>query len=427
MNELQSTNPSEGLSGSTMDRKKKSDEQQLQFQFCEVCKLNHNQGRRHIYFPNHKTSLRLLLARFQSRLSGVRFFLRTPTPVLPEHAQTSRLWCVFCDCDVVELGSPFACGNAIEHLASGEHCRRVKRFIGKYGGGMDRLDLFRISEADFDKWEKKCKSLKTVAAKSGSVGPVIGPLNNIHNELNPDNVNSFLKNNVSSLNFSVTNDVVPLQRYTNERDQISCSELSSMSEIGSSSCSLVDAQVGDIPVLKVSKGCMIDQRSFNSLHRECPSYGPYCNGSQVPPGISIAIGESKTQGTDGNVHTGAPPPWFDVSQGNQLDSTRRPEPGNLISPKIGKSSRLNPKRVGAAWAERRKLELELEKRGEPLTNTFNANWLPNFGRVWQAGTRKESRKEFQMENTLSYKEDVESENRMPLQPYISKKMRRDTS
>lgn len=109
MNELQSRNPSDALSGSTMDRKeRKTDEQQQQFQLCEVCKLNHNQGRRHIYFPNHKTSLRLLLARFQSKLSGVRLFLRTPTPLRPEGAHTSRFWCVFCDCDVVELGNPFA-------------------------------------------------------------------------------------------------------------------------------------------------------------------------------------------------------------------------------------------------------------------------------------------------------------------------------
>ncbi|KZV34778.1 TITAN-like protein [Dorcoceras hygrometricum] len=411
-------------------KKKKMDEQ---FQFCEVCKLNHNQGRRHIYFPNHKASLRVLLTRFQSKVSGVRSFLRTPTPLRPEHADSSRMWCIFCGCDVLELGSPFECGNAIEHLASGEHCRRVKRFLEKYGGGMDRVALFRISEADFNKWEKKCQSLKTVAAKSESVGPVIGPLNNIHNELNPGNVNSFRKNNVNSLNFSFTNDVAPLQRYTNERDQISHSELSSMSEIGSSSSLLVDAQVGDKPVLKVSKGWMVDQHSFNSLNRECSSYGLFCNGSS-PQGISMAIGQSKAQAfltqiphiphevTEGNVHTGAPPPWFDVSQGNQLSSTQRPELNNLKSPKIRKPSRLNPKRVGAAWAERRKLELELEKRGEPLTNTFNADWLPNFGRVWQSGTRKESRKEFLMEHTLSNKEDVKSEKCMSLQPYISKKM-----
>lgn len=42
-------------------------------------------------------------------------------------------------------------GKAIEHLASGEHWKRVKGFMWKYGGGMDRVDLFRIAEGDFAK------------------------------------------------------------------------------------------------------------------------------------------------------------------------------------------------------------------------------------------------------------------------------------
>lgn len=42
-------------------------------------------------------------------------------------------------------------GNAIEHLASGEHWKRVKTYIWKYGGDMDRVDLFCVSEVDFAK------------------------------------------------------------------------------------------------------------------------------------------------------------------------------------------------------------------------------------------------------------------------------------
>lgn len=41
--------------------------------------------------------------------------------------------------------------NAVGHLASEEHWKRVKGFMWKYGGGMDRVDLFRITEADFAK------------------------------------------------------------------------------------------------------------------------------------------------------------------------------------------------------------------------------------------------------------------------------------
>ncbi|KAH6786900.1 hypothetical protein C2S52_006452, partial [Perilla frutescens var. hirtella] len=41
--------------------------------------------------------------------------------------------------------------NAVEHLASEEHWKRVKGFLWKYGGGIDRVDLFRIVEADYAK------------------------------------------------------------------------------------------------------------------------------------------------------------------------------------------------------------------------------------------------------------------------------------
>ncbi|KAL2553527.1 putative LRR receptor-like serine/threonine-protein kinase [Forsythia ovata] len=96
---------------------------------------------------------------------------------------------------------------------------------------------------------------------------------------------------------------------------------------------------------------------------------------------------------------------------------------NEESSSQGRSSKLNPKRVGAAWAERRKKELELEKKGELVTNNFDANWLPNFGSVWQSGTRKESRKDFHMENKTSLKVESQSEKPISLQPYISKRMR----
>lgn len=127
---------------------------------------------------------------------------------------------------------------------------------------------------------------------------------------------------------------------------------------------------------------------------------------------------------EGNVHTGAPPPWFDPTKVDidpDIDPARKPEPREPASSRVGKS-KLNPKRVGAAWAERRKIELEMERRGERVNNSFDANWLPNFGRVWQAGTRKDSRKEFQVENKATQEADNQSEDLMPVQPYISKRM-----
>lgn len=41
--------------------------------------------------------------------------------------------------------------NAIRHLAGADHMKKVKGFLWKYGGGMDKVDTFRITEADFAK------------------------------------------------------------------------------------------------------------------------------------------------------------------------------------------------------------------------------------------------------------------------------------
>ena len=38
--------------------------------------------------------------------------------------------------------------NAIKHLASADHLKNLKHFLWKYGGDMERLNNYRILEAD---------------------------------------------------------------------------------------------------------------------------------------------------------------------------------------------------------------------------------------------------------------------------------------
>lgn len=45
----------------------------------------------------------------------------------------------------------FSSENSIKHLAGAEHLNNVREFLRKYGGGMDRVDSFRVSESDLDK------------------------------------------------------------------------------------------------------------------------------------------------------------------------------------------------------------------------------------------------------------------------------------
>lgn len=105
---------------------------------------------------------------------------------------------------------------------------------------------------------------------------------------------------------------------------------------------------------------------------------------------------------EGNVHSGAPPPWLQTDDGKiSTENTAFHQSGVPLSrSKVRRLQKLrNPKRVGAAWADKRRAELEREKAGNCIQrgDKGDKGWLPSFGRVWQSGSRTETRKEFEAE------------------------------
>ncbi|XWS60264.1 hypothetical protein CRYUN_Cryun07bG0021500 [Craigia yunnanensis] len=431
--------------------KKEEKKKKSEFEFCKVCKLNHNQGPRHKYFPNHKNSISAFLSRSQNKIKEIRFFLKNPTILRPKHADRNRFWCVFCDIDVDELDSSFACENAINHLAGTGHLKNLKHFLWQYGGKMDCLETYRILETDLTKWEKKCKSLKTEAMAApgeGSCGVVYGTSNDIHNNVDFEKINNLEQNTINTLKSSYSNVVMPLQYNTIEY-QISNSRCPKVANFDSnlhevnfslpaSACS--NTSLWNSNDLKANSS---SQQNLLYKNRICSGNAYFSNVGvcQVYQSGSTANGESSSWGlrsltqvasmstvdTGGNVHSGAPPPWLEAADQTLLnDQVKPPLSSFLSSNKSQKSHKLNPKRVGAAWAEKRKMELEKEKRGEIVKSDFDANWLPSFGRVWQSGSRKESRKEFEIEKQKFLKVESHSEMPIKIQPYISKRMRKDS-
>ncbi|KAJ4913108.1 TITAN-like protein [Raphanus sativus] len=367
------------------EKKKKKNE----FEFCKVCRFHHDHGPRHKYFPRHKELLSAFLNRFRSKIADVRFFLKNPSFLRPQEESQNRVWCVFCDEDIVELGSSFACSKAINHFASSEHHKNVKQFLWKHGPSMDCVDDFKISDADLAKWVRKCTALGNRDASSCK-GQLSGTSSDILNNLEFERTEQPL-----------------LYNNTNE---------------------------------------------YQISHSGVTHYGSHLNvdASHLPPGVIGMTSSSSSHSSDsiGNVHSGAPPPWLNPNAGssysgqlNQTDMTGVQE--NMPA----KTSKLNPHRVGAAWAERRKIEMEMEKRGlASSSSNTDADWLPNFGRVWQSGTRKDSRKEFEKEKrklvvkTVSRSTEseerklvktesvsMESEEPVQIQPYVSKRARREKS
>ncbi|XP_022001578.1 TITAN-like protein isoform X2 [Helianthus annuus] len=422
--EPQNPNPSTGTPESHSNPKPKR--KNTEFEFCKVCKLNHNQGRRHNFFPNHVKSLSSFLSRFQTKISDVRFFLKNPSLLPPDLASRNKFWCVFCDSDVTEHDSAFTCENGIRHLASADHLRNLKSFMWKYGGGMDQIDRFRFTEADLAKYEKKCISLTSGSGSEQSHGPLIGPSNDIHNERKFDYVDNFDRTRIISHNSSYQNNVLPLQDYTNEKYQVSHSDLSGHVATSTSSYdnqSLSSASNANFANNLRGVSGLTEGYHHNGLGKTCQVYAEKreSNGNGSSAGLQQLTQISSTfyEPNAGNVHSGAPPPWFSATNGIHLDAIKTK---NKTKTKTVKS-KLNPKRVGAAWAEKRKLEMEMEKRGALPVNTFDASWLPNFGRVWQSGSRKDSRKEFEVEAKKPIKDESQNaDSSMQLQPYISKRM-----
>ncbi|XP_023000902.1 TITAN-like protein [Cucurbita maxima] len=434
-------------------RKMKKKEKKSAYEYCLVCKLNHDQGQRHKYFPNHKKSLSAFLSRFEIKLSDVRFFLNTPFPLTPEYASHNRFWCIFCNVEVDENDSSFACSNAIKHLASADHLKNLKHFLWKYGGDMERLNNYRILEADEAKWEKKCK-VQSIAATS-SLGPANDihnqPANDIHNQVQYGKFDNFGNNNIHSVESSSSISVLPLHSYTNEY-QVSNSSYSGSSDVSNlvslphnttsslhaGSCS--GAHVWSPKNLPLNE----DNKHYHlNSGRTCTANGHFSGQgmSRMHQSERTLNEESHTEGfqtltrisnivsgdSGGNVQSGMLPPWLENHEDSGFKVQIRPVVGGGVSSlnESAKSKKLNPKRVGAAWAEKRKLEMEMKKRGEIVQSYHDENWLPNFGRVWQSGSRKESRKEFEKEKSKFLMVENPPEPNVNIQPYISKRMRRD--
>ncbi|XP_021775880.1 TITAN-like protein [Chenopodium quinoa] len=418
--------------------KKKVDDKPSEYEFCKLCRINHNQGRRHNFFPRHTNSLSSLFTRFHQKLSIVKSSLRNPSFVLSSSDSPDHLWCIFCDSDIVESDSAFVCGNLIEHLASEDHLKNLKHFLWKYGGGMNKVDSFRITEDELAEWKKRCAVLKKDAPPSRSSH---GQSNDI--QTNYEIINTSNINNIPFLESRLSKDVMPLQYATNENYQVYHSDISQAGEVSSSAHDLAShtTWTPEHHMETQSLTCMSQSRQQPLVSSMKDFFADALVKTRVCQKQSIASREPFTEGyhslsriscegmdvKNENVHSGARPPWLEGFEAcNEHEQSRGPKV-NVTEKNSKKTNKLNPKRVGAAWAEKRKLELEMEKRGEIIANSSDANWLPNFGGVWQSGSRKESMKGFKKEKLNVPKAESKVESETKLHPYISKRMRQGTN
>jgi hypothetical protein len=307
-----------------------------QFEFCRVCRQNHNQGRGHRYSNKHKQCLERIQKKMLQKVQEIRRSVQNGTPVM-KTAALAKFWCDFCEQEVVENSSPsFAGAEAAKHLASSTHIRNVKALWETNGEDFEKQSLYILEEKELARLDEHYQV---------SVG--------VHDTHQPPSSADEIVVPPTNVGFPLT----------------------ALARVG------LQPPVQELPHARV----------FTSQ--------------------GVGFGE-------GNVHSGAPPPWLKQNVRQEGDGLVTGGAADGSSSDLLPLSRTqqakllkmrNPNRVGAAWAERRRAELareqdgEFSSRGEAVDCSSSHSWLPNFGRVWQSGPRRDTRKEFEAEKRKSLK------------------------
>ncbi|CAM6018335.1 unnamed protein product, partial [Sphagnum balticum] len=352
------------------------------YRYCSVCRQNHQQGKGHKYSTKHKQRLTQLLSKAHKRIQEIRVFLLNNNnvssrlqPPQEDHQQQRKFWCHFCEQEVVEEKHiSFMWGDVIQHLASAEHVAAVKAFWSEHGADVAKRHLYVLSEEDLEKWKEACE-VPIAAAAAGEVrnnGKERVETNNIHS-----NMAHFSEGHLFKLE---SRQSVSLVASVGTVQPLSVLTLGSLQNHGSTGTGNFCAA---------------------TVHEHQPQSSMLASFVSLFLADLTSISCPPAQAGEGNVHSGATPPWLkstDYGQGSSANTNKT----LLSSTQERRLARMRPpNRVGAAWAEQRRIEIEREERGKETNDSVDqqdgAMWLPNFGRVWQSGPRGATLKEFKSE------------------------------
>ncbi|KAL9965580.1 hypothetical protein ACROYT_G029401 [Oculina patagonica] len=364
------------------------DEVKGQFVFCTLCRLNHDQGRKHIFSRKHKALLGKTLMKFGKKVNEARKFLKKPSVEDGELEPGSRFWCHFCSENVnkhiTDRDVTIKYGGVFEHFASESHRKNTHKYWWENGADKNLKskflvdkETFRSYKAEVDKKlqefetqmeEKRQKAVSRIKQKE---------VLQAHTSQQPPEI-------------QVTPDVV-YKTVQNEQG-----------------------------ILQNPKGWHEGQRVWGGgivkYRPGSTQWFPWImdsidDASKSPTSLNDAmatqfqtaeafgenltcIGIPELKKGEGNVHTGATPPWLREDDEDDGDSqTGNTTCKEVIGPsydefkkhveRMKKINNKNPQRVGANFDRKKET---------------SDDWLPSFGRVWNQGPRWQSRNDFRGEN-----------------------------
>ncbi|KAL8173437.1 UNVERIFIED_CONTAM: hypothetical protein K2H54_001457 [Gekko kuhli] len=370
---------------------------------CPLCRRTAFSGRRsHLHSAGHQRRLRAVLARLREKVEAARKTLRRA--LLAPHdpaAHEERAWCPCCRREVprhLSHGGVTALhGSLLQHLArlSGDFILPVVAHEAR----CLCLPWFVMTEVLLGQ-EAQCELPSSPPEHKKAVCTFWW-----ENKANPSLKCQFL---ISSEDYELfkTSLTKALEAYEASKDEVIQQMAAHIREVEQSRQEMVQAILEPQTETELCEGvavvktCTRTQSDFSFAVEDSAQPGPSGSATSTREQLGSPcsnmleldwqearqsltfIGHQETKG-EGNVHTGAKPPWLLEEEEEKNKGQIGPSYEEFLKEKEKqKLKKLPPDRVGANFDH---------------TSQTGEGWLPSFGRVWNHGRRWQSRHQFKAE------------------------------
>ncbi|XP_077162743.1 centrosomal AT-AC splicing factor isoform X2 [Paroedura picta] len=322
---------------------------------CALCRRSAFSGRRsHLYSAGHQRRLRAVLARLREKVEAARAAVRRAAVVPYDPAEhEERFWCACCAQELERHLShgrlALLHGGLVQHLASPGHKKAVSTFWWENKADLNLKCQFLISSEDYERFKASLtKALDTYEASEDETLEQVAAHIRKMEQSRQEMVQAILEPQMET---ELCKGVAGVTTCTRTPSDFSFAVEDSAQPGPSGNAISTREQIGS----PCTTTCGLDwQEARQPL---------------------MFIDHQETQ--EGNVHTGAKPPWLLEEEDNKNAGQIGPSYEEFLKEKEKqKLKKLPPYRVGANFDH---------------TSQTGEDWLPSFGRVWNHGRRWQSR------------------------------------
>lgn len=123
----------------------------MQYTLCELCRVSHNVGKKHVYSKKHQQIVKNVLAKYLKKVHEAKQFLKKPEVHDLLWEDGAKVWCYFCAAEIEKHGRnvddalSVRSYNFLLHLATPAHEAACKSFFWKNKISKASVKLYVIS------------------------------------------------------------------------------------------------------------------------------------------------------------------------------------------------------------------------------------------------------------------------------------------